>query len=294
MNSEQLLYYRNSLDSLKEKREFVNRMSTNDIESKEEIKDNAEELALSLKKAGINNISDLKKYINKNQETAKNVTNITANRNPQFAAANTGLFNTIMQWASGATMVASLTSMIGTIFSSNWFKATVSFVWSTLKISAVAVGVAGVIYLFAKLFVKIYGRVVKMANKAKKTFQEIITKEEILEVFDIASILKETENPNFILEATNPEKQTQLLDMLIKTTQDALDLLGTFAVSASIWLALTSTLTPLMIVGITGSILWVILLFARNIMRRSANAPYSRQNRNIRQVATQQPAPTGA
>ena len=67
MNSEQLLYYRNSLDSLKEKREFVNRMSTNDIESKEEIKDNAEELALSLKKAGINNISDLKKYINKNQ-----------------------------------------------------------------------------------------------------------------------------------------------------------------------------------------------------------------------------------
>lgn len=287
MNSQQLLYYKNSLNELKEKQDFTIRMSTNEVHSEEEIKNNVDDLALSLKKVGINNIADLKKYINQNQEITKNVTNIASDQNPQHAGmvADPGLFGTIMHWASNV-MLSSLGGMIGSLFSSSWFKAAVSFIWNVLKISAVTVGLAAVIYLFAKIFIKIYGRIVNKAKKVKKSFQEVITREEISEVFDIAALLKETENPTFILEATNPEKQAQLLDLLIKTTQDALDLLGAFAVSASIWLALTSTLTPLMIVGITGSILWVTLLFARNIMRRTANASQSRQNRNITQINT--------
>jgi len=85
----------------------------------------------------------------------------------------------------------------------------------------------------------------------------------------------------------NPEKQTSLLDMLIKTTQDALDVLSIFAIGGFIWVSLTAALTPLMIAGLVGSTLWILLFFARNAMKRSLNAPSNRQNKNvIRQIQT--------
>ena len=285
MNTQQKMYYTTVLNDVKEKRAVIEKIKNPQTTNVEEVKESADDLVMQLKKMGINNITDLKRYVQQNSKVAQN---IAKNATPQNIGVDSGLFAQFKGMLTNILMMTGISKGMQFLTSIS-FKQILGWVWSTLKISAIAVGVAAVTYFLVRVFIKIYRKIVDKAIETKNTKNpQEPTKEEILQVLDIKQILQETSTQDFYTEAMNPEKQTNLLDLLIKTTQDALDVLSIFAISGFIWVSLTAALTPIMMAGLVGASLWILLFFARNVMKRSLNAPSNRQNQNnkISQVQT--------
>lgn len=284
MNTQQKMHYTTILNDVKEKRAVIERIKNPQTANVEEVKESADDLAMQLKKMGINNTADLKRYIQQNSRVTQNV---AQHATPQNMSVAPGMFEQLKNMATSMTMMTGMSAGMRFITTSPFFKQLLVWAWSALKISAITAGIAAVAYFFVKVFIKVYKKIVDKAVETKTTKQEP-TREEILKVLNLKQILQETSTQDFYTEAMNPEKQTSLLDTLIKTTQDALDVLSIFAISGFIWVSLTAALTPVMIAGLVGSTLWILLFFARNAMKRSLNAPYNRQNQNnvIRQIQT--------
>lgn len=286
MNTQQKMHYTTILNDVKEKRAVIERIKNPQTANVEEVKESADDLVMQLKKMGINNTADLKRYIQQNSRSVQNIAQHATPQNMGTAVAP-GIFEQLKNMATSMAMMSGMSAGMRFITTSPFFQQLLRWAWSALKISAITAGIAAVAYFFVKVFIKIYKKIVDKAVETKITKQEP-TREEILKVLNLKQILQETSTQDFYTEAMNPEKQTDLLDLLIKTTQDALDVLSIFAIGGFIWVSLTAALTPVMIAGLVGSTLWILLFFARNAMKRSLNAPYNKQNQNnvIRQIQT--------
>lgn len=286
MNTQQKMYYTAVLDDVKEKRALVDKMK-NDLDVDiEEIKESADDLTLQLKKMGISNTSDLKNYIQKNNKVVKNIAKNVTPKNINVEPKQTGIFRQLIDTVTNMTLMTGISSGIKFITQSTFFKQLLITAWNVLKVSAVVAGLAAVTYFFAKVFVKIYRKIVDKAIETKNKKQELqLTNEELSKIFDISQVIQETTTQDFYTEAMNPEKQTMLLDVLIRTAQDALDILSIFAISSFVWVSLVSALTPIMMAALVGSALWVILYFTRNILKRTYALKTKNQTK-IKQVPT--------
>lgn len=265
MNNMQLIHYNRMLQQLKDKQALIER--TSKMESaeeleEEEIREGVEYVQETLHEAGIDKPSDLKKNIKRIGDNADAVLGQVKSSvlTPGFAGSliTGGISMTIMPMIGQAFNL-----VIGKVW--NWVKEIGH--WFT-GINTTQLGVAAVLFFFGWMFLKIYKIVVNKAKKSKPTSPQP-TREEMFEVFNTNNIIRESMIE--LQENMSPNKQISFMQHAIGLCQDALDLIGTAGMVGLSWIALTGALTPLMMICLVGSSLWVLLSLVRNVIKREKN-----------------------
>lgn len=118
-------------------------------------------------------------------------------------------------------------------------------------------GLCAVLFFFGWALFKVYKKIVE---KAKQSTAQPTT-EDINKIFNVNNILTESE-----YEVQDESVQRGIIKVKdqVKLCQDALDVLAILGIGGLLWSTFIVALTPLMIVAIIGSLVWLGLLLTRN------------------------------